>query len=178
MPAERLRKSTRVYDGRILSLRVDEVELSSGRVTTREIVEHRGAVAIVPLTDAGRILLVRQYRTAAGRALLEIPAGTIEPNEDVLVCLHRELAEEVGMQADRVQHLVTFLPSPGFLTEHVHLYLATGLSPATLEREEEDLEVVPMPLAQAQSLIGTEIIDAKSIIGLLMTLSPHHPDGV
>lgn len=172
MSGERLRKSTRVYDGRVVSLRVDEVELPSGRVTEREIVEHRGAVAIVPLTDAGRILLVRQYRTAAGRALLEIPAGTIEPDEDVLACLHRELAEEVGMQANRVEHLVTFLPSAGFLTEQVHLYLAAGLSPSTREREEEDLEVVTMPLTQAQSLIGTEIIDAKSIIGLLMAASP------
>lgn len=169
---ERLRKSTRIYDGRIVSLRVDEVELPSGRITEREIVEHRGVVAIVPLIDDARILLVRQFRRAAGRTLLEIPAGTIEPNESVQGCLRRELAEEVGMQAARVEHLVTFLASPGFLAEEVHVYLAAGLSPSPREREEEDLEVVPMTLTQAGSLIGTEIVDAKSIIGLLMVASP------
>lgn len=169
---ERLRKSTRIYDGRVVSLRVDEIELPSGRITKREIVEHRGAVAIVPMMDHGHILLVRQFRRAAGRVLLEIPAGTIEPQEDVEACLRRELAEEVGMQAERLEQLVTFLPSPGFLTEEVHVYLAAGLSPSSREREEEDLEVVPMSLTQAQSLIGTQIIDAKSIIGLLMVASP------
>lgn len=172
MSAERLLKSTRVYDGAVVSLRLDEVELPSGRTAAREIVEHRGAVAIVPLTDDGRVLLVRQFRTAAGRALLEIPAGTIEPGESVEGCLQRELAEEVGMQAARIQRLMTFLPSPGFLTEQVHLYLAEGLHPASRDREEEDLAVVPMALTQAQGLIGVEIIDAKSIIGLLLAGSP------
>jgi ADP-ribose pyrophosphatase len=168
---ERLRKSRRIYDGRILSLRVDEVELPSGRITEREIVEHPGVVAIVPLVDNARLLLVRQFRRAAGRTLLEIPAGTMEPNESVEDCLRRELAEEVGMRAARVEHLITFLASPGFLAEEVHVYLAAGLSPSPREREEEDLQVVPMTLAHAQTLIGTEIVDAKSIIGLLMVAS-------
>lgn len=172
MSAERLLKSTRVYDGAVVSLRVDEVVLPSGRTAQREIVEHRGAVAIVPLTDDGRVLLVRQFRTAPGRLLLEIPAGSIEPGESVEACLHRELAEEVGIQAARVHHLLTFLPSPGFLTEQVHLYLASGLTPAFRDREEEDLSVVPVPLAQAQRMIGEEIIDAKSIIGLLLAAIP------
>lgn len=175
MPGERLRKSTRIYDGHVVSLRIDEVELPSGRITEREIVEHRGVVAIVPMMDDARIVLVRQFRGAAGRTLLEIPAGTMEPHEKVEDCLHRELAEEVGMRAARVAHLLTFLPSPGFLQEQVHLYLAEDLLPSPRDREEEDLEVVPMTLTQAQALIGTHIIDAKSIIGLLMVAPPRSP---
>jgi ADP-ribose pyrophosphatase len=157
----------RVYEGRVVSLRVEEVELPDGRRVQREIVEHRGAVAAVPVLD-GDVLLVRQYRPAVGRALLEIPAGTVEPGESLHACLQRELAEEIGMQAGRLRHLVTFYPSPGFLTEAVHVYLATDLVPRRLPGEEEDLEVVRMPLASAQALVRAgEIVDSKSIIGLL-----------
>lgn len=168
MTPERVRSTRRIYDGRVVSLRVDEVELPSGRRAQREIVEHRGAVAVVPVID-GDVLLVRQHRTAVGRALLEIPAGTIEPGEAVEACLQRELAEEVGMRAGRIAHVVTFYPSPGFLTEVVHLYVADDLSPHRLQAEEEDLAVVRVPLARARSLAADgEIVDAKSIIGLLL----------
>ncbi len=173
MTPERALGSRRIYDGRVVSLRVDEVELPSGRRAEREIVEHRGAVAVVPVID-GDVLLVRQHRTAVGRALLEIPAGTIEPGEMVEACLQRELAEEIGMRAGRVEHLVTFYPSPGFLTEAVHLYVAHDLSPHRLEAEEEDLAVVRVPLARARSLVADgEIVDAKSIIGLLLVPYQH-----
>lgn len=169
MTAERLLSSRRIYEGQVVSLRVDKVELLSGRRATREVVEHRGAVAVVPLID-GDVLLVRQYRTAVGRTLLEIPAGTIEPDETVEACLQRELAEEVGMRAGRVDHLVTFYPSPGFLTEVVHVYVAGDLTPHRLAAEEEDLSIVRVPLAQGRELIRTgEIRDAKSILGLLLT---------
>ncbi len=168
MIPERVLSTRRIYDGHVVSLRVDEVELPSGRRAEREIVEHRGAVAVVPVID-GDVLLVRQHRMAAGRALLEIPAGTIEPGEAVEACLQRELAEEVGMRAGRIQHLVTFYPSPGFLTEAVHLYVAHDLSPYRLQAEEEDLAVVRVPLERARSLVADgEILDAKSIIGLLL----------
>lgn len=157
----------RVYEGRVVSVRVEEVRLPDGRRSSREIVEHRGAVAAVPLVD-GDVLLVRQHRPAVGRALLEIPAGTLEPGESPEACLQRELAEEIGMRAGRLQHLVSFFPSPGFLTETVHVYLATDLTPHRLSGEEEDLEVVRMPLAAAQALVRSgEIVDSKSIIGLL-----------
>lgn len=187
---ERMVHSRRVYEGRVVALRVDEVELPSGRHAVREIVEHRGAVAIVPLRD-GDVLLVRQFRTAVGRELLEIPAGTIEPGEGVEACLQRELAEEVGMRAGRFEHLLTFFPSPGFLTEAVHLYLAGDLVPhrsldkapinpdpfdlaqrgqRRLDAEEEDLRVVRMPLMEAKALVAKgELMDAKSIIGILLT---------
>lgn len=175
MSTERPLASRRIYDGRVVNLRVDDVVLPSGRRAVREIVEHRGAVAALPVID-GDVLLVRQYRTAVGRTLLEIPAGTVEPGEGVEACLQRELSEEVGMRAGRVDHLATFYPSPGFLTEAVHVYVATDLTPHRLEAEEEDLSVVRMPLTRAQTMVAEgEIVDAKSIIGLLL-LVPYQRD--
>jgi ADP-ribose pyrophosphatase len=166
--SEQVLRTTRVYDGRVVSLRVDEVRLPSGRTGIREIVEHRGAVAIVPL-DAGDVLLVRQFRAATGGDLLEIPAGTLEPGEAVEAALDRELAEEIGLRGSRYERLLAFYPSPGILTEVVHLFLATGLEPHRLEPEEEDLAVVRLPLLDAVARIASgEIRDAKSIIGLLL----------
>src|SRR5712692_794745 len=111
VPAERTLGSRRVYEGHIVNLRVDEVELPSGRRAVREIVEHRGAVAVVPVIDKD-VVLVRQFRRAADRVLLEIPAGTMEPGETAEACLQRELAEEIGMRAGQVDHVLTFYPSP------------------------------------------------------------------
>jgi ADP-ribose pyrophosphatase len=166
---ERILRTTRIYDGRVVSLRVDEVALPSGRTGVREIVEHRGAVAVVAMAEDGHVYLVRQYRGAAGTELLEIPAGTIEPGEAVDAALDRELAEEIGLRGRRYERLVSFYPSPGILTEVVHLFLAADLVPHRLEAEEEDLTVVRMPLAQAvAAVVSGEIQDAKSIIGLLL----------
>jgi ADP-ribose pyrophosphatase len=163
-----------VFEGRVVRVRVEEVRLASGRVAPREIVEHRGAVAMLPLTDTGEILMVRQYRRALDEWLLELPAGTIEPGEDVTECLQRELAEEVGVRAGHVEHLITFVPSPGFLTERVHVYRCTDLRPDRLEAEEEGLEVVPVPLADARRLVDAgEVRDAKSIIGILLVAERH-----
>lgn len=162
-------RSTRIYDGRVVSLRVDEVALPSGRTGIREIVEHRGAVAVVPLTAEGDVLLVRQFRGAAGGELLEIPAGTLEPGESVEAALDRELGEEIGLRGRRYERLLAFYPSPGILTEIVHLFLAAGLEPYRLEPEEEDLTVVRLPLRAAVDAVASgEIRDAKSIIGLLL----------
>ncbi len=166
---ERPRQSRWIYTGQVVNLRIDEVELPSGRVAEREIVEHRGAVAFIPLLDSNDVLLVRQFRLAAARYLLEIPAGSIESGETVMAALQRELAEEIGMRANRVDHLCSFFPSPGFLTEEVHIYLARELSPYRLPAEEEELEVVRLPFGEAVALVARgEIRDAKSIIGLLV----------
>lgn len=167
MHPEQLLGSRRVYEGHVVSLRVDDVELPSGHRQAREIVEHRGAVAVVPLIEDD-VLLVRQFRRAAGRALLEIPAGSMEAGEEPEACLQRELAEEIGMRAGQVTYMVSFYPSPGFLTEVVHVYVAHKLSPHRLDGEEEDLEVVRLPVVRARALVGQEIVDAKSIIGLLL----------
>ncbi|MCS7172465.1 MAG: NUDIX hydrolase [Armatimonadetes bacterium] len=157
------------FEGRLVRVRVEEVRLPSGRTATREIVEHRGAVAMVPVTEGNEVLLVRQYRRALDQWTLEIPAGTLEPGETVEACLHRELAEELGMEADRVEPLLTFFPSPGFLTERVHLYLCTGLRPRPRPQgDEEVLQAVWVPLPEALDMIGREIQDAKSILGILL----------
>ncbi|HID87413.1 MAG TPA: NUDIX hydrolase [Anaerolineae bacterium] len=161
--------SRRVYEGRIVHLRVDTVRLEDGHVTQREIVEHPGAVAIVALDDGGNVLLVRQFRQAAGEVLWEIPAGTRETGEDAETCARRELREETGHRASHMERLLRFYTSPGFCTEQIDLYLATGLSPASRDPEaDEAIEVEAVPLTEALEMIRRgEIRDAKTIVGLL-----------
>jgi ADP-ribose pyrophosphatase len=165
----RLLESRRVFQGRVISLRLDEVEMPSGRRLTYEIVEHPGAVTVVPVLSDGRALLVRQFRQPVGAELLELPAGTLEPGETPLECARRELAEEVGQAAQRWDRLSTFFTAPGILSEEMHLFLARDLSPAPAEREEEDLRVEALPLPDARRRIDAgEIRDAKSIVGILL----------
>jgi len=165
----RLLGQQRIFDGQVIGVRLDEVESPSGRRFVAEIVEHRGAVGIVPVTADGEVLLVRQFRHPVGRELLEIPAGSIEPAEAPEACARRELAEEVGRAAARWDYLLTYYPSPGILTEELHLYLARELTPVPATGEEEDLRVESMPLRDARRLITSgEIRDSKSIIGLLI----------
>ena len=166
-PERRPIASRRVYEGRRISVRLDEVALPSGRVARYEVVEHPGAAAIVALTAEGQVLLVRQFRQAVGRELLELPAGTLEPGETPLGCAQRELAEEAGRAARRWEELIWFFPSPGVLTETLHVFLAEGLSVSEAEREEEDLRVESLPLEEAHRRIAAgEIRDSKSIIGI------------
>lgn len=169
-PAEdRLLASRRVFSGRVISLRLDDVETPGGRRVVYEIVEHPGAVAIVPVLADGRVLLVRQFRRAAGAALLEVPAGTLERGETPEDCARRELAEEVGHAAGRWERLASFYTAPGVLTEEMHVFLAGDLSPARAEREEEDLRVEALPLREARRrAVAGEIRDGKSIAGILL----------
>lgn len=165
--------SRNVYRGRVVSLRVDDVRLPSGRVAQREIVEHPGAAAIVAVTDQDEVVLVRQYRKAVGRELLEIPAGTLESGETPLACARRELVEETGLAAGSLTPLVTFVPSPGVLTEEITIFLARELRPAAgaARSEEEGLRVVRVPRGRISALMESgEIRDAKTLIGLLLLL--------
>jgi 8-oxo-dGTP pyrophosphatase MutT (NUDIX family) len=167
-----------VHRGRTMTFRIDTIERADGSRHGREIVGHPGAVAIVALDERDRILLVRQYRTAAGRALLEIPAGTLDVDaqtgavEDPDLAAPRELEEETGVRADTWRKLGTFWTAPGFATELMHLYLATGLRAAHDDRlapdEDEALQLVRVPLAGAVAAAEDgRIVDAKSIVGLL-----------
>ncbi len=158
-----------VYSGRVVKLRVDEVRLSNGRTAKREVVVHRGAVALVALDADGNCLLVRQYRSPVGRVLLEIPAGTLEPDEDPADCAMRELAEETGYRPGRLVELFGFYSAPGFCTERLSLYLATELVAGRAEADaDEQIELVRVPIADCVDLIRSgEIQDAKSIAGLL-----------
>ncbi|MCO5176221.1 MAG: NUDIX hydrolase [Thermomicrobiales bacterium] len=156
------------FDGKLIRVRVDRVELPSGRIGSREVVEHPGAVAILPVRDDGRMVLVRQFRYAIGRSLLEVPAGTCEPNEDPLTTAVRELHEEVGLQADSVEPLVRFLVSPGWCNEELIAYRATGLHEigATPE-EDEEIEIVEVTPDEVPALIASgEIADAKTITSI------------
>lgn len=152
-------------------MRLDEVAFPSGRRTLVEVVEHPGAAAMVALTPDRQVLLVRQFRHAVAAELLEVPAGTLEPGETPLACARRELAEEVGRAADRWDRLISFYPSPGVLSEELHVFLAEDLRPAAscTTSDEEDLRVESLPLEEAYRLIESgEIRDAKTIIGITM----------
>ena len=169
---ERTLSVTRPWTGRRVSVRVDEVERADGHRTTREVVEHPGAVAILAW-DGERLATVRQWRHATGKALLEIPAGTLEPHEPPQETARRELAEEAGLAAATWVAGPRFYTAPGFCTELMHLYLATGLEPAATDRlgpdEDERLELVWQPFDEAVGAAARgEVADAKSILGLLL----------
>jgi ADP-ribose pyrophosphatase len=165
---ERTVSSRREFEGRLLSLRVDDVELESGRLTTREVVEHPGAVAILAW-DGERLAAVSQWRQAAGAELLEIPAGTLEPGESPLVTAQRELAEECGLAGDAWEEGPSFYTAPGFSTELLTLFLATALQPIeSAPPDDEALERSWLTLPDALAAIdGGEIRDAKSLVGIL-----------
>jgi ADP-ribose pyrophosphatase len=165
---ERVLESRRVYEGRVVNLRVDTVALPDGRSAQREVAEHAPVVVIVPLDKDGNVLLVRQYRLPVTQLLLELPAGCIDPGESVEEAAQRELREETGQRAGRLERLAAFYASPGFCDELMHLFLATELEPSPLAPDsDESLEVVWLPLPEALALVERgEICDAKTIVGL------------
>lgn len=159
-----------VFKGNLLRIRLDTVALPNGEIANREIVDHPGAVAVVALTDAGEVLLVRQWRYAIGALSLELPAGCLDvPGEAVTAAAARELREETGREAARWTYLGRMHASPGFTTETTHLLAAEGLADvgATPTGDEFlELEAVPLPEALAMVQRG-DIRDAKTIVGLL-----------
>jgi ADP-ribose pyrophosphatase len=168
---EKVIDSQRVYEGRVVNLRVDTVRLPNGRTSRREVVEHRGAVAIVPLLDDDTVLMIKQFRLAVNEVLLEVPAGTLEPHEPPEVCAARELEEETGYRAGELRPLFSQYLAPGYSQEILHVFLAGKLQ-KTAQRVEDDetVEVVPIPLHRAVELVlQGEIRDAKTIAALLVT---------
>ena len=160
----------RIYEGNIINVRVDTVRMPSGRDATREIVEHSHAVCIVPIDNEGNVVLVRQYRKPAETALLEVPAGGVEEGEISEEAVLRELQEEIGYTADHLEHLSSFWVAPGWATEYMHAYLATGLRESRLDGDEdENIEVVRLRFDEAVSMLKTgEINDGKTIAALLL----------
>ncbi|MEQ2129209.1 NUDIX hydrolase [Caldanaerobacter subterraneus KAk] len=162
----------KVFEGKIINLRVDEVRLPNGRITTREIVEHPGGVSIVAVTNDGKILLVKQYRKPAEEVLLEIPAGKLEKGEDPLECAKRELSEETGYEAGHIEHLITFYTTPGFSNEKMYLYFAKDLKKSKIHPDEDEfLEVGEYsPEELWKMILENKIKDSKTIIGVLYYL--------
>jgi len=157
-----------VYSGKVVVLNLETVPLPTGAQVELEIVRHPGAAAVVPLKPDGTVVLVRQYRHAAGGFIYEIPAGKLNRGEDPLSCAARELEEEVGYRADRLDLLTSIFTAPGFTDEVIHIYLASGLSPGRQQLDHDEiLEIIEVSLDKALAMIQSgEIRDAKTIAGL------------
>lgn len=158
--------SERLYEGKVINLKVDEVSLPNGKQSKRELIEHPGAVAIIAVTDEQKIIMVEQYRKALERSLVEIPAGKLEPGEAPETTAMRELEEETGYSAEKLEKLISFSTSPGFADEVVHLFLAVGLHKAVngaVTDDDEFVELMEVTVADAEEMIRSErIYDAKT----------------
>jgi ADP-ribose pyrophosphatase len=159
-----------VYDGRLIKVVKEKVRIANGNERSREIVIHPGAVAMVVVDSEGKLIMVKQYRRAPDRVLLEIPAGTREKGEDAEACARREVQEETGYAADRVERLAGFYSAPGFCTEFLDCYLLTDLTESRGQADDdENIEIERITLADAKAAIDRgEICDAKSICGILL----------
>jgi 8-oxo-dGTP pyrophosphatase MutT (NUDIX family) len=156
------------FEGKLIKVRLDTVTLPNGDQREREVVEHPGAVAIVPVLEDGRIVLVRQYRPAVRKSMLELPAGTVEPDEGVAVTAVRELEEETGYRVGTLRELVRFSVSPGWCDEELVVFVATDVTPGEQSQEDdEDIDVERIELEAIPDLISRgEIADAKTMVGL------------
>ncbi len=166
---ETQRTSKLVYDGGLLKVYYDTVELVNGRTAWREVIRHPGAVVMVPVDDAGNVYLVRQFRYPYGRVLLEVPAGKLEWGEEHLSAAKRELEEEIGAGAERWTYLGEMLPTPGFCDEVQHLYLARGLTFGESHPDEDEfLEPVVIPLKEAVDMaVDGRLADSKTAVAIL-----------
>lgn len=168
---EKTTKTTPIYDGKIVKLQVDDVTLPNGNVAKREIIKHPGAVAVIAVTDEGKLVLVEQYRKALERSIIEIPAGKLEPGEEPIVTARRELEEETGYGAQSLTYLQAFATSPGFADEIIHLFVAKDLykieNKAELD-EDEFVELLEVSLEEAEQMVADErIYDAKTAFAVL-----------
>lgn len=162
---EKTIRSRTIFDGKLIRVQLDEVELPDGRTSTREIVKHPGAVAVLAFTEEGKLVLVRQYRNPLEKTILEIPAGKLEPGEDPKACAFRELEEETGYRAEDMQPIVSFYTSPGFADEKIHLFEARGLTKGEMRPDtDEFVEVEELTLEEAYAKMEEGLIcDAKTV---------------
>jgi ADP-ribose pyrophosphatase len=164
----------RVQRGAMIEMVTEEIELPGGRRATLDLIRHPGAAAVVPFLSSDEVLLIRQYRHAAGGEIFEVPAGKLDPGEEPAACARRELEEETGWRAGRLQPLSTLLTTPGFTDERIHLFAAFDLTPGVQELGPDELiELVPMPFSRALEWVWSGALpDAKSALALLH--AAHH----
>ena len=157
-----------IYKGKIIELSVETVTLPNGAMADVELIAHPGAAAVVPFKDDRTVIMIRQYRHAVGGYIYEIPAGKLQPGEDPRDCAKREVEEEIGYKVDTLEPLVSFLTTPGFTNEIIHIFSGKDLTPGTQNLgADEVLEIMELPLARTMDLIKNGTInDAKTIIGL------------
>ncbi len=158
-----------VYKGRILDVNLETAHLPTGRKARLEIIRHPGAAAVVPVREDGHVIMIRQYRHAAGGMIFEIPAGRMEPGEGPADCARRELAEETGQRASRWKGLGWIWTTPGFTDEKIHLFLARRLTPVARSPERDEvIEVLDLPMPRVLRMIRRgEIVDGKTICGIM-----------
>ena len=159
---------TTIHQGKVFELIRENVTLENGTTTDVEFIEHPGATAVIPFLDDKRIVLLKQYRHALKKTIWEVPAGTLDPREEIISCAQRELIEETGYSAGQWHRLGEITPVPGYSNERIHIFLATGLQPADQNLDEDEvIEVQAVDFLKAIEMIGDgEIQDAKSIVGL------------
>jgi ADP-ribose pyrophosphatase len=162
-----------IYQGRIFTVQIETITLPKGVELKAEIIRHPGSVVIVPVTDAGEVVLVRQYRHAIGRFAWELPAGSLKAGEDVDRAAARECHEEIGLIPSRIQRVGSFFPTPGYCDEEMHFFKASGLrTPGASDEdahqdEDEDIEARPFPVATVRTMMASgEIVDLKTVAGL------------
>lgn len=158
-----------VYKGRAVGFHVDTVRLPNGKKAAREYLHHHGAVGVLPFLDKKTVVLVRQYRYPIGEVTLEMPAGKLDPGEDRLACVKRELREETGYSARRIRHLLDYWPTCAFSDELLRLYIADGLKPGKVSPDHDEfIEAVAVPYKEALGLVWKgRIKDSKTVIALL-----------
>jgi ADP-ribose pyrophosphatase len=163
-------RSEKVYTGRVFDVLLDQIRLPNGKLTELDIVQHPGAVTLVPVDRQGRLWMVRQYRHAARSELLELPAGSLEENEPPEACARREAREEIGMTADRLELIGQSYLAPGYSTEYMYIYLATELRADPLPADEDEfLSVEPLAVSEVYQMAASGgIQDSKTLAALFL----------
>ncbi len=173
MSIEKIITSKNIYDGRIVKLDINEVELPNGQITKREVVSHKPGVSIVAIDDKNNFIFVKQFRSGIGDELIEIPAGLVENGENPKTAARRELQEEIGYDCDNLELLCSFYPSPGFCNEVTYIYLATDLFKSSLPKDEDEfIELIKVPVSEIKNLYNKEYtVDGKTILGISLALN-------